>query len=118
MDIEPHAPYLAALPEPERAALEHLRNHVLKVAPNAREVFSYGLPAFRVAPGKSKVLLGYAATKQHLSLYPFDSDVVAEFADRLAGFSTSKGTIRFTPDHPLPADLIQDITAARLAKVT
>ena len=112
-----HDDYLATLPADQRAGLERLRGQIRDAAPEAREVFSYGVPAFRVGPGAGKVLLGYAAMKSHLGLYVFEGELVARFADRLAGFSTAKGTIRFTPDAPLPAALVAEIVAARLAEI-
>lgn len=75
------------------------------------------MPAFRVGPATGRVLLGYAAMKTHLGLYVFEGELVARFADKLEGFSTAKGTIRFTPDAPLPAGLVAEITAARLAEI-
>lgn len=113
-----HNAYLATLPAEQRAALETLRAQIKAAAPDAREVFSYGIPAFRTGPGKGKVLVGYAAMTAHCGLYVFEGDLVARFADRLAGFSTAKGTIRFTPDHPLPDTLVRDIVSARLADIT
>ena len=114
---ETHDAYLAALPADQRAALEVLRAQINAAAPGAREVFSYGIPAFRVGKGKGKVLVGYAAMTAHCGFYVFEGDLVAHFADRLAGFSTAKGTVRFTPDHPLPGALVADMVAARLAEI-
>lgn len=112
-----HDAYLATLPDDQRAALEGLRGQIKASAPEAREVFSYGVPAFRVGPGAGKVLLGYAAMKTHLGLYVFEGELVARFAKQLAGYSTAKGTIRFTPDAPLPAALVAEIVAAKLAEI-
>jgi len=117
--FESHDAYLATLPADQRAALERLRSDIRAAAPDAREVFSYGIPAFRSGsgPGKGKVLVGYAAMKAHCGFYVFEGDLVGRFADRLKGFSTAKGTIRFTPEHPLPAPLVAEIVAARLAEL-
>ncbi|GKY89035.1 iron chaperone [Sinisalibacter aestuarii] len=114
---ETHDAYLAALPADQRAALMALRDQIKAAAPQAREVFSYGVPAFRIGPGTGKVLVGYAAMRAHCGLYVFEGELVARFADKLAGFSTAKGTIRFTPDAPLPAALVAEIVAARLAEL-
>jgi uncharacterized protein YdhG (YjbR/CyaY superfamily) len=114
---ESHDAYLAALPAAQRAALQELRAQIKAAAPDAREVFSYGIPAFRAGAGAGKVLVGYAAMKSHCGLYLFEGDLVARFADRLAGFSTAKGTIRFTPDLPLPAALVAEIVAARRTEI-
>lgn len=115
--FDTHDAYLASLPADQRAALNALRAQIRAAAPEAREVFSYGIPAFRVGAGKGKVLVGYAAMTAHCGFYVFEGDLVARFADRLAGFSTAKGTVRFTPDRPLPEALVRDMVAARLAQI-
>ena len=112
-----HDDYLAALPAHQRAALETLRAQILAAAPGAWEVFSYGVPAFRVGAGKGKVLVGYAAMKAHCGFYVFEGELVSRFADKLAGFSTAKGTVRFSPDHRLPEALVREMVAARLAEI-
>ena len=100
--------YLANLLEPQRVALEDLRRQILAAAPGATECFSYGMPAVRL----HGVLVWFAAGKAHCALYP--SGLVAEFADRLTGYQTSKGAIRFQPEKPLPPQLIADIVARRI----
>lgn len=102
--------YLANVPEPQRAALQVLRRQLLAAAPGATECVSYGMPAIR----KTGVLVWFAAAKAHCALYP--SGLVAEFADRLTGYETSKGAIRFQPENPLPPELIADIVARRIAQ--
>ena len=109
-----HEAYLADLPPDRRAALEDLRKTILETAPNAEECIAFGIPAYRVGPGTGGVLTGYASMKKHCGLYFFDETLVARFADRLSDFSISTGTIRFTPDHPMPPELVRDMIAARL----
>src|SRR5918994_7071792 len=92
-------PYLAGLEKPHRRALERVRGIAIRVAPEASQGKSYGMPALRFA---GKPLLGFTASKQHLSIHPFSPEVVAAVADDLAGFSLSKGTIRVTTDRTLP----------------
>ncbi len=113
-----HDDYLSTLPADQRAALQDLRETITAAAPGAREVFSYGVPAFRVGPGKGKVLVGYAAMKAHCGFYVFEGDLVARFADRLGAFSIAKGTVRFTQSHPLPRDLVREMVKARLAEIS
>ena len=96
--------YLAAQPSEQRAALEHLRRVILSAAPGAVESISYGIPTFKVK-GKAVAHLGAAA--KHCAFYP--GAVAEAFAEELAGFSTSKGTVRFQPAAPLPDDLIRRI---------
>lgn len=103
--------YLAALPEEPRAALESLRATIREAAPQAVEAMAYGVPAFAV---HGKPLVCYAAFKAHCSFYPLDPALIAAHEGALAPFTTSKGTIQFTPERPLPAALVKKIVEARL----
>ena len=105
--------YLAALDEETRAALEKLRKAIRASAPRAEEYMAYGLPAFRL---DGKPLVAFGAAARHCALYPMSGTIVAAHADELADWKTSKGTIRFTPDHPLPATLVRSIVKARIAE--
>ena len=104
--------YLARVEPDQRAALEALRQTIRKAAPQAEEVITYGIPAFR----QDGFLIGFAASAKHCSLHPMNSHTVADFAADLAGYSTSTGTIRFTPDQPLPAALVRRIVKARVTE--
>jgi uncharacterized protein YdhG (YjbR/CyaY superfamily) len=106
--------YLANLTEDQRAALERVRAIVAHAAPDAEEGKSYGMPAFRHG---GRPLLGFQAAKHHLSVHPFSPEVIDQVRDRLEGFDVSKGTIRFTPEHPLPEDVIHELVALRLAGI-
>lgn len=103
--------YLSALPPAQKAALAHLRSVIRAAAPEAEEKIAYGLPVF-VDHGH---LVGYGAAKAHLSFFPMDGETVARLKPELAGYSVSKGTIRFSPDRPLPDDLVTRIVRERLA---
>lgn len=98
--------YLATVRPEQRAALQALRQTILDVAPGAVECISYGMPAFRV---NGKVVCYFAAAKRHCALYP--GGTVDQFADELTDFSTSRGTIRFQPDKPIPEPLLRRIIA-------
>lgn len=106
--------YLAALPPEGRATLEVVRQRVRTLVPDAEEVISYGIPTFDVG---GRHLLSYAAFKQHCSLFPHDSEVIAALGAESAGYPLSKGTIRFPIGEPLPEALIGKIVRARLAKI-
>lgn len=108
-----HDDYLSRLPEDKRASLQRLREQVLKAAPGAVECVAWQMPSFRV---EGRLLVCYGAAKSHCSLYPMSSDLIEEMADELAHLDTGKGTIRFTPDEPLPAALVRRIVRARLAE--
>jgi uncharacterized protein YdhG (YjbR/CyaY superfamily) len=103
--------YLAELPEPAGSTLRRLRAVILSVVPKeATEVISYGMPMFKF----NGMLVGYAAFKKHCSLFPTGSGVLDRFEKELKGFRTSKGTIQFPPDEPLPDALVKKIVRARV----
>lgn len=102
--------YLANLPPDHRQALETLRGQIRALVPEAEEAISYGLPTFKLKGN----LVHFGAAAKHCAFYP--GAVIDQFADRLAGFETAKGTIRFQPDRPLPPDLIRDIVLHRIAQ--
>ncbi len=103
--------YLAACPEDSRVALENLRAIVKAIAPDATDTISYQMPAIR---HRGRLLLYYAAFKDHCSLFPMSGQIIAAHKAELQGYSLSKGTIRFRPDNPLPAALVEKIVRARL----
>ena len=107
--------YLAGLPLDQRAALERVRAIVADAAPGAEAGTSYGIPALRY---RGKPLIGFHAAKRHLSVHPFSPAVIEAVGDRLVGFDVAKGTIRFTPDMPLPEDVIRELVALRLAELS
>lgn len=106
------AEYLAALEPDKRRALERLRRDILAVAKGAEDIFSYQMPAFRY---QGKVLVWMGAAAHHCAFYP--GAIPADLAADLADYETSKGTIRFTPDKPLPAALVKKLVEARIAKI-
>jgi len=101
--------YMASLPGDRRAVMERIRATIRKAAPLAQERISYGMPSF----WQGTTLIWYAAAKDHIGIYPTASGVAA-FADRLGGYSVSKGTIRIPWDQPTPYDLITDIVEYRM----
>jgi uncharacterized protein YdhG (YjbR/CyaY superfamily) len=105
--------YIAGLPPDQQVALEDLRRRVAAVAPDAVEALSYGMPAFRY---HDRSLLWYIGAKAHCSLFPTAAVIDAHRAE-LAGYTLSKGTIQFTPEHPLPADLVASIVRDRMARI-
>ena len=103
--------YLADVLEPPRTALEHLREVILETVPDAEQVFSYGLPAFRF---EGKVVAGFASAKRFCAYYPFSGSTTAQFADELAGFEQTQGSIHFTATRPLPDDLVRRMVLSRV----
>ncbi|MBS1553039.1 MAG: DUF1801 domain-containing protein [Bacteroidetes bacterium] len=100
--------YLALQPEKVREVLEKLRQTIKSSAPEAEEVISYGLPAFRY----HGMLVYFAAFKNHCSFFP--GSIVEKMKNELKNYKTSKGTIQFTAEKPLPAALVKKIIKARV----
>jgi uncharacterized protein YdhG (YjbR/CyaY superfamily) len=105
--------FLARLPQEVRAALEELRRTIAAAAPDAVEGIGYGVPAFKY---RGRPLVSFGAGKSHCSFYVQSPAVMDAHGDELAAYDTSKGTIRFTPDKPLPADLVTKLVKARVAE--
>src|SRR2546427_2572566 len=105
------AAYLRAVPPAPRAALQKLRKTIKAAAPEATEVISYGIPMFK----HHGMLVGYAAFKTHCSLF-MSTALTKAYRKALASYDTSKGTIRFTADKPLPAALVRKLVKARIAQ--
>ena len=103
--------YLATVTPDKRTALEALRKSIKAAAPKAEECISYGVPAFRL---NGKLLVAYGAAANHCAFYP--GSVVQDLKDELKDYDTSKGTIRFPPDKPLPAALVRKLVKARIAE--
>ena len=104
--------YLAPLSREKRAALQKLRQAIKAAAPNAEECLSYQMPAFRLG---GKVLVWFGAATNHCAFYPGAFPITA-LKDELKAYATSKGTIRFSPDRPLPATLVRKLVKARIAE--
>ncbi|WP_353815893.1 iron chaperone [Agromyces sp. SYSU T00266] len=102
--------YVAGLHEPARSAVEGVYLVAREVVPDAEEGRSYGMPALRYA---GKPLLAVMEAKAHIGLYPFSPAVIDGAADLLEGFYRTKGTVRFTPEHPLPEDAVRRLVSLR-----
>lgn len=107
--------YLVKVPEPARSTLEKVRAGIRSVVPaGTTEVISYGIPTFRY---KGRGLVAYAAFKNHCSFFPLQASLIDEMQDELKGYRTSKGTLQFAQDKPLPAALLKKLVKARVAGV-
>ena len=104
-----HDDYLAAVTEDNRAALQKLRKAIKRAAPKAEECISYQLPAFRL---NGKFLVAYGAATNHCAFYP--GSTVKALKDELKGYDTSKGTIRFPANKPLPSTLVRKLIKLRI----
>ncbi|HEX6138834.1 MAG TPA: DUF1801 domain-containing protein [Candidatus Limnocylindria bacterium] len=105
---------LGALPEDQRRALQAVRETVAATAPEAVEAISYGMPAFRY---RGRPLVGYAGFKKHCSFFPMGSAILDAHTDEVAPFRTAKGTLQFTPEHPMPMKLVEMIVRERMAAI-
>jgi len=105
--------YLAGVPEPARTTLAKVRATIRAAAPaEATEGLSYGMPAFRY----KGALVAYAAFKHHCSFFPMQASLIDAMKEELAGYRTSKGTLQFAVDKPLPAALVKKMVRARVAE--
>lgn len=103
--------YLKGLPADQREALQKMCDVIVDAAPPLSEKTYYGVPNYFLGDDP---LVAFVAAKNHLSLFPHGSQIIREMSDELEPFSTSKGTIRFTPDEPLPDELVRKIVARRI----
>lgn len=104
--------YLARLSDDKRAALEKLRKTIKSAVPKAEECISYGVPAFRL---EGRFLVAFGAAAKHCSFFP-GSTPIAVHRDALRAYNTSKGTIRFPADQPLPVALVRRLVKVRIAQ--
>ena len=106
--------YLGELPDEQRGALQSLRETIAKAAPKATEAISYGIPAFKL---DGRPLVSYGAGKSHCAFYLMSTDVMDAHRPELERYETGKGSIRFSPDAPLPTTLIRRLVKARIAEM-
>lgn len=106
--------YFASLTEDQRKALQKLREQIRAASPEATEAVYYSMPSFRY---RGKALVAYAAFKDHLSLFPLGASVLDALGDELKDFRTSKGTLQFTIEKPMPAALVKKLVQARMAEI-
>src|SRR5579864_6902748 len=106
--------YLGNIEQPKRATLQKLRQTIRDILPDAEEVISYGMPAFRL---NGTVIAGFAAFKNHLAYLPHSGSVLAELKDELAGYTSTEGSLHFPINKPLPKTLVKKLIAARLRQV-
>jgi uncharacterized protein YdhG (YjbR/CyaY superfamily) len=113
MSVQPRTidEYLARLSEEKRAALQELRRAIKAAAPKAEECISYKIPAFRLG---GRLLVAFGAAANHCAFYA-GSTPVQRCKDELKAYDTSKGTIRFQADCPLPVALVRKLVRTQIA---
>ncbi len=105
--------YLATVSDEKRSALESLRKTIRSIIPEAEECISYGLPAFRL---HGVVVAGFSATAKGCSYFPFSGSTLRTLARHLGGYEQTKSSLHFSPDRPLPTNLVRRLLKARLAE--
>jgi uncharacterized protein YdhG (YjbR/CyaY superfamily) len=106
--------YLRGVEEPKRGTLEALRRTILEIVPEAEQVISYRVPAFRV---RGRIVAGFAAFRNHLSYLPFSGSVLGQLEGELKEYRMTKSALHFPVDRPLPKTLVQKLIAVRLAEI-
>lgn len=102
--------YIATHPENVQAILQRVRGAIRKAVPDAEEVISYQIPAYK---RRGRPIVYFAGWKAHYSLYPATGHLVAALKAELAPYEVSKGTIRFPLSRPVPVKLIERIAKLR-----
>jgi uncharacterized protein YdhG (YjbR/CyaY superfamily) len=106
--------YLAGLPPEQQRVLGNLRSDVARLAPDAVETISYGMPAFKL---DGHFLLSYAGWKRHCSIYPIDDALLERHARSIEGYARTKGSLHFSEGRPLPDALLRDLITSRVREV-
>jgi uncharacterized protein YdhG (YjbR/CyaY superfamily) len=107
--------YLAIVKPDHRKTLQKLRQTIQTAAPKAEECISYGIPAFRL---NRRLLVFFGAWANHCAFYPGSAATLKKFRNELRNFQTSKGTLRFSPDKPMPVALVKKLLKVRIAENT
>lgn len=105
---------IAAMPEPDRSSVQRVISIAQRLVPEAEQGISYGVPALIL---QGMPLIAVVPAAKHISVFPFSSAVVDAVADRLEGYSLSRGTVRFTAARPLPDDVVEDVVRLRRAQI-
>jgi uncharacterized protein YdhG (YjbR/CyaY superfamily) len=106
--------FLATLPDDKRAALEALRATIAAAAPEAEEAIAYGVPAFKY---RGRPFVSFGATAGHCAFYVQSPAVMDAHREEIAGYDTTKGTIHFQADQPLPDALVTKLVRARMEEI-
>ncbi|MFL5799887.1 MAG: iron chaperone [Actinomycetota bacterium] len=103
--------YLETLEEPKRTTLTRLRDTIMAIVPEAEQCISYGMPAFKI---RGETVAGFAAFKNHLSYLPHSGSVIPQVAKETKTYTSTKGSLHFPIDEPLPKMLVRKLLAVRM----
>lgn len=106
--------YLKNVSKDQRAALEKLRKIIRAAVPKSEECINYGIAAFRL---DGECIAGFGASAKCCSYYPMSGSTVASLKDDLKNYATTKGSVQFQPDKPLPATLVRKLIKTRIAEI-
>jgi uncharacterized protein YdhG (YjbR/CyaY superfamily)/ribosomal protein S18 acetylase RimI-like enzyme len=106
--------YLARVPPGHRSLLVDLRTALVTLLPDAEQCISYSVPCFKVA---GKGVAGFGFAKDHCTYFPMSGSITTELAGELHGYLTSKGSVQFSADRPLPRQLVKELVQARLREI-
>lgn len=104
--------YIATFPSEVQEKLQQIRQAIIHAAPDAEEVISYSMPAYK----QGKVLVYFAAHKSHIGFYPTASGI-QKFSKEFSDYEWSKGAVQFPYTKPLPLDLVEKITRFRVSEI-
>ena len=105
--------YLMKVKPEQRRALQHVRDVIMKVASEGTDSIGYGMPVIKY---KQKYLIGFAPFKDHLSIFP-GAEAIAVYKEELQPFKTSKGTVQFTLEQPIPDSLLEKLVSHRKRRI-
>lgn len=109
--------YLQTTNEQNREALEHVRSLVHETFPGAiEEVMSYNMPGFRYIP-EGKIVLGFAINKKSLAIYPHSGSALDAMKSDISPYRSALSALQFTPEQPLPDELIKELLAVRIREI-
>ena len=115
MSVEDVDAYLRDIEEPKRSTLQELRRTILEIVPDAEQVISYRVPAFRV---EGTIIAGFAAFRHHLSYLPFSGGVFPLLGEELSGYTMTKSSLHFPIDQPLPRRLVEKLISIRITEAS
>jgi uncharacterized protein YdhG (YjbR/CyaY superfamily) len=104
--------YISTFPQETQVLLQQVRGTIKKTAPDAIEVISYGMPAFKLS---GKMLAWFAGYERHIGFYPGSSGIAA-FQKEIVGYKNAKGSVQFPLDKPMPVELIINIVKFKMAE--